>query len=376
MIATLGNLSLGQVALSHGAGQRDADWLPTSVGVLLMVAVIVSAVAVVGIGLTMALGFGGSLVGVPPLYLALGFAGLPLTIWSSYSAYLLLAADNVRGSNVSQLAGAVASLLGVAVLVLVLRRGVEGALVATLIGLVVNTIIGGLHLVRATKRRLLVRRDVVERYLTDGAKLHLTSIGAFLFSSLDILMVNHYRGAADAGVFQLATQLYLPLLLVPQALGEVLSGKLGALGPRGIWPIQRRLMLLAIVAMAAAAGVLALVAPAVIRLLAGPEFAGSVPILRIYLLAIVGATINTTMGVQWIGRGLFLQTSLLTFGAGLANFLFNLAFIPRYGAIGAALATVVGVYLVPVCANLVMMWRCEREYRAAPPAPATGPAEA
>jgi O-antigen/teichoic acid export membrane protein len=365
MVATLGNLSLGQVALSHGAGERDENWLPSSVGVLMMVAVIVSAVAVIGIGIAMSLGYGKSMVGIPPLYLVLGFAGLPLTIWTTYSSYLLFAADDVRSSNLSQLTGALASLLSVVALVLFLKRGVEGSLVATLIGLLANTVVGGYYLLKATRRRLLVSMPLMKRYLTDGMKLHLTSIGAFMFSSLDILMVHHYRGPSDAGVFQLASQLYLPLLLVPQALGEVLSGKLGTLGPRGLWQVQRRLMLIAVVVMAAASALLAVAAPLVVRILAGPAFAGSVPILRIYLLVIVGGTINTTMGVQWIGRGLFLQTSLLTFGAGLANFLFNLAFIPRFGARGAAMATVVGVYAVPVCANLFLMWRCEWEYRAA-----------
>lgn len=363
MTATLGHLSLGQVVLKHAGSHEDDDWLPTSVGVLLMVAVVVSAVAVVGISLAIAFGIASEAAGIPLTYLMLGLAGLPLTIWTTYSAYLLLASGSVRRSNMAQLAGAGGGLLAVVVLVMWLRMGVAGALVATIVGLVLNTAVSGYYLMEATRRRIRVVRAVAVRYLIDGAKLHLTAVGAFIFASLDILMVHHYHGPAPAGLLQLATQLFLPLLLVPQALSEVLSSKLGTLGPRGLWPHQRRLMVLAVVGMAAVAAVIALAAPLIVRTLAGPQFAGSVPILRVYLLAVVGATINTTMGVQWIGRGMFLHTSALTFAAGIANFVFNLVFIPKYGAIGAATATVVGVYIVPVTANLILAWRCEREMR-------------
>lgn len=363
MAATLGHLSLGQVALKEAGARHRDEWLPDTVGVLLMVAIVVSVITVIGIALFLAMGFGGQVAGIPLSYLALGLAALPLTIWTTYSAYLLLASGEVRKSNMVQLAGSGASLCGIGVLVLWLRMGVSGALLASLIGLVLNTALGGYLLARATGWRIRIARTTALQYLADGIRLHPTAVGAFIFASLDVLMVHHYRGPADAGLFQLAVQLYLPLLLIPQALGEVLSAKLGALGPRGLWPFQRRLMLVAIAVMTFASVVVGLIAPIVVRVLAGPAFADSVPLLRVYLIAIIGATINTTMGVQWIGRGMFLHTSALTFGAGIANFVFNLIFIPRFGAMGAAIATVVGVYLVPVTANLALAWRCEREMR-------------
>src|SRR5689334_22919289 len=67
-VATLGNLSPGQVALSHGSARTDDDWLPTSGGVLLVIASVVSAIAVLGIGLAAMLGFGRTIAGVPSWY--------------------------------------------------------------------------------------------------------------------------------------------------------------------------------------------------------------------------------------------------------------------------------------------------------------------
>jgi O-antigen/teichoic acid export membrane protein len=363
LAATFGNLSLGQVALKYAADARDADWLPRALGVLATATAVITVAYGITLSAAFALGYASRVGDVPLSYLLLASAALPLTVWVGYSTSLLLAADLIRESNRAQLAGTLSGVAVVALLVLWLRQGVTGALTATLVGLVVTTVLGGRALAEASGRRIRVSGVLARHFLRDGAKLHLTAIGAYLFSGLDILMVHHYRGAAAAGLFQLAFQLYAPLLLVPQSVMEVLSGKLAAIGPRGLWPFQRRLMLLTIGGMVAAAIVLALVAPLIVRVLAGPAFSGSVPIFRIYLLGIVAATINGIMGVQWIGRGLFLQTSALTFAAGVANFAFNLLFIPRYGATGAAFATVVGVYAIPFTANVALAVYCEREHR-------------
>jgi O-antigen/teichoic acid export membrane protein len=86
-------------------------------------------------------------------------------------------------------------------------------------------------------------------------------------------------------------------------------------------------------------------------------------VFRIYLLSVLAATLNGIMGVQWIGRGLLWQSSALTLGAGVLNFGANLLLIPRYGAAGAATATVLGAYAIPFTANAVLAWRCERTWR-------------
>lgn len=362
--ATFGHLSLGQVLLRHAAESEGDDWLPAGIGVLLLVTGIVAIVSWIAVAVLYATGLTSAFRDIPPFYLAVGFAILPLTMWMNYSGYLLLAADRIRSSNWAQMAGTSAGLLSVVVLVAVLRLGVVGALLANGVAAVVVSAVGARALARVLRSRVHVCWRTAKALVRDGMQLHLTAIGAFLFSSLDILMVHHFRNAAEAGYFQVAFQLYTPVLLVPQAVSEVLSSKLGVAGARGLWPAQKRMMAITLAAMISGALLLAIIAPWVIRLVAGAAFAPAAPILRIYLFGVVAATINGIMGVQWIGRGLFLPASLLTFAAGIANFGFNLMFIPRFGAPGAALATVVGSAAIPLTANLILAARCEREWRA------------
>ena len=102
-------------------------------------------------------------------------------------------------------------------------------------------------------------------------------------------------------------------------------------------------------------------AKSIISLVASDSFMPAVQILKIYLLVVIAGTINSIMGVQWIGRGLFWQASLLTIVTGLINLSLNMALIPKYGAIGAAWATVIGAYLIPFTANMMFAYKIEKE---------------
>jgi O-antigen/teichoic acid export membrane protein len=364
--ATFGSLSLGQVTLRRAATERSSAWLPSAVGVLGTAVAVVSVLFALGLAVGITSGALPALTRVSAMHLALGAAALPVTLWTGYAGYVLLALDRVGASNRAQVAGTVTSLVAIAALVLWQRLGVAGALIAALVGQIAAAVVGFGVIRRALGAPVRLERAAATAYVRDGSKLHLTAIGAYLFSSLDILMVSRYHGPAAAGVFQLAFQLYAPLLLVPQAVTEVLSGKLAALGPDGLWPMQRRLLALTALAMVAGAVVLGLLAPVLVRTIGGPQFAESATVFRIYLLSVLAATLNGIMGVQWIGRGLLWQSSVLTLGAGVLNFGANLMLIPRYGAAGAATATVIGGYAIPFTANVILAWRCERTWRRGP----------
>jgi O-antigen/teichoic acid export membrane protein len=81
------------------------------------------------------------------------------------------------------------------------RLGVAGALIAALVGQIAAAVVGFGVIRRAWARRFAWSAPQPPAYVRDGSKLHLTAIGAYLFSSLDILMVSRYHGPAARGVF-------------------------------------------------------------------------------------------------------------------------------------------------------------------------------
>jgi O-antigen/teichoic acid export membrane protein len=216
---------------------------------------------------------------------------------------------------------------------------------------------------RHMRGRLADGVGAVSGLVRDGLKLHLNSIGVLLFSGVDILMLNYFRGPAETGIFQLPMQLFIAILMVPQSALLVLNTKISSLDRTEFWNVHRRVILLIVGMMAVGSPLMWILAPWFIPLLGGEGFVESVGVFRILVIGMAGAAFNTLMGIQWIIRGYFYRASLITLGTGAVNVILNLFLIPRYGATGAAVATVAGLFLIPVTANLALAVIAERELK-------------
>jgi O-antigen/teichoic acid export membrane protein len=194
-------------------------------------------------------------------------------------------------------------------------------------------------------------------------KLHLNAIGGAMLSSLNVVMVNYYCGRSDTAYFQLAFQLFLTILIVPQALGTVLSGITARLGVDKVWELQRRAVLGVTLLMLGVGGLAFWLAPILIRIVAGPDFLPAGDVFRILLLGLIGGSFAYVMANQWLGRGLFWQAALLTLAYGIANVVLNIVLLPEVGILGAAWANAI-VYCASVTTNLWMVYAVERHYRA------------
>lgn len=362
LFASVGYLSLGQVCLHRAAVDRDLDWLGEAVGVLL-----VMTAGVTAIGWAIAAGIwaidGRAVFGtVEARLLAVAFAGLPFLIWEQYNSALLTMVGQLKVYNLNQLIGRSVTLMVLGLTILGLGWGIQGFLWATLIGQMIVSLAGASILIRRAGR-VHVSIAAVGRMVIGGAKLHLNAIGVLLFSSADILMIQYFRGPAEAGIFQFANQIFMALLIVPQAALLVLNGKVAALEPALFWREHKRIIGMIMALMVLAAIAIALLANWIVPLVATPAFARSGPILQIFCLGAVAATLNTMMGLQWIVQGRFLSSSLLTLATGVGNCLLNLYLIPHFGAAGAAWATVIGIYAIPFTANMLLMRQTNRKFR-------------
>jgi O-antigen/teichoic acid export membrane protein len=300
-----------------------------------------------------------------PSLLALALAPLPFAIWSDAGRYLLNALNGLAAVNVTQLIGAGSSFAGALLLVYLAGGGVAGALVAVSFG---SLAVGALTLREVLRRRaggrLRVQRTEALALLRGGLRLHLNAVGTYLFTQASVLVLNYYRSPAETGLYQMATQLFSISLVFSSAIGTVAFGVVARAGPDGAWPEHRRLLAQAL----GAVGVLALVAYALapfgVRLVAGERFLPAVPLFRLLLPALVGATFSSVMASQWIGRGLFVQAAALTLAVGIASVTCDLLLVPRYGMHGAAVSTLI-TYGISVVGNGGLALLIERRWRAA-----------
>ena len=367
LAATLGSLSLGQVAIHHAAGRAPGEWAADVAGTCLAVALAVTlltwALAAGGFAATR----GGAFDHLNPVLLTLAFAGLPFLIVAETDRFILNAMGLLAAANRAQVVGALVGVAGVGVLVMGLGLGVAGALAAAFAGSATVAVVGLVALVRRAGR-LRLRASLAGTLLRGSAQLHLNAIGQYLVAQSSVLILNHYRPPAETGYYQLAIQLFGLTLIVSGAVNTVAFGLVAQHGVHAAWPAQRRLLKQAVAAVTVLAAIAYVAAPLGIRIAAGARFLPAVPLFRGILPALIGATFSGVMASQWIGRGLFWQAALITVTVGAASVLCDFILIPRYGMNGALVSTLVSYGAAAIINGLMAAWVQRRWHRVEAPA--------
>jgi len=356
------HLSLGQVALhrSSGKGTEEFDETFALLGCSFIILTLLGWGVATLIGVFWREPFGS--ISNASLILGLGIL-FPLALWDQYANALIMILDRLDIHNWALVTSRSLMLLLTGALVIGLGSGVLGALVSIVAG---NCLLVVLEIYwlrqRMGRMRIFVPRGLAS-FLKDGMKLHLNAIGALLFTSSDVLMLNYFRGSAETGWYQLGVQLIGVIMIVPQAASMVIYGKLAKEGVDDVWRKYHKSLLKKVLMLVVGMAVLiGISAGWWIPILAGDDFLPAKGVLQWLLLAAVGMTFTILMAPQWIGRGFFWQASLLTLAVGLANLIANYLLIPTYGMYGAVWATI-GVYLIAIIGNGAMGIFCELSSR-------------
>lgn len=363
LFATLAGLSLGQVVQFRVQRRKIEDWLPGSLGLLLMCAGGLSLLAYFFAVLAHFSSTTEIFKDIPLPLLVLAFAMLPLMIWEEYGSSLLIAAGRLQAYNQAQFVGRTTWLAVLVVLIVLFHTGVVGALYAQLSGQVVVGLISLLVLWRAAGRSVHFNCNGLGEVLKGSARLHLNTVGSFLLAQTSVLMLNQFVTKAEVGHYQLAYQMMAILLIVPQAVSMVLFSRMSEVGPDSLWTDQKRIALQTAVVMLLLIAMAYLLVPKLIPLMAGPGFEPSIAIFQLLLPNLVGLTFAQIMTCQWIGRGIFMLTALCTFGVAAANVVANAVLIPRYGISGAIWSGWVCYLGITVIVQGGFAWWCERQYR-------------
>jgi O-antigen/teichoic acid export membrane protein/glycosyltransferase involved in cell wall biosynthesis len=363
LFVTFGHLSLANVIVYLAA--RDGR---ARLGVIAGSAMaITGAVTLVGwaIVATLHLGTHGAIFEhIPVPVLMLAFAALPLLLWMESINSLLVVIGDLKRLNLAQAAGTTAGIVLVVLAVAGFRKGVTAAMIAALASYAV--VVGlGLARIRSESGPLSVSRAVVAELLQGSLRLHLSAVGTFFFTHAAVILLNHFRPVKEVGYFQLAMQLTVAVQIVPMAVAVVASSLVARDGADRAWPEHRRLIVQTMLYAAAAAAAAYLLAPLLVGLLAGRAFAPAVPIVRILGLSVLGMSLGTVMAPQWVARGYFLQSSLLSLAGVAVALVGNWLFVPRHGMYGCAWVMVAS-YSVHLVGNGLFAWWIERRLGSRP----------
>jgi O-antigen/teichoic acid export membrane protein len=194
------------------------------------------------------------------------------------------------------------------------------------------------------------------RLLREGFPLVLGTLAVMIYMRSDILLLGKMAGYRAAGIYAAAAQITEACALFPLALLPALFPILLRWRKRGLEYYCERFGWLfsgAIVAGFFVALSLTISASPLVRLLYGPAFASAAPILVIHAwsalfiyLSVMQSGYDITEGLTWLAAW---RTAI---GAAL-NITLNLLLIPRQGAAGAAIATLVSQACSAFLFNLV-----------------------
>lgn len=184
--------------------------------------------------------------------------------------------------------------------------------------------------------------------LKQSLPLLLSSIAAFIYISVDTLMLKWMVGPEETGAYGAAIRISQIPVFIPGILASAYTARLmashlatGTFGKQDLTTLSR--LLLALGAAILLGGWL--LGPLAIKIIYGEAFIRSGLILQIHVLGIffmiVGSLRNHLLVLE--GRE---KLILLCDGSGAAaNVLLNFFLIPHYGAVGASLATVASYFL-------------------------------
>jgi len=362
LASSLGSLSIGQVIVSQISGKPHVEWidevLGSSVALILLSSVVcwsaLAAVYLTGVSEPSGVGLVSCVV---------AFAALPLLMWNDNGRYVMFSLDQVRTYGRALILGHSANVVVLGAAVAVGRLTLDIALASwalTYVAVAVVTMRGALRQSKAPRFSGARVRSI----LRGSGRLHLTTVATFVQLQASVLIVAFYRGAREAGLYQLAVQIVSIGTLLPLAASIVCYRIVSTNGPDSAWAQQRRLVGWTMAAMLAAIPIGYVLTPLAVDLVAGPEFGDAVPAVRVMLGALAGMGLSMMMASQWIARGLFIQTSAISVAAALLSLVADFLLIPRYGLMGATVSTLL-VYGAAMMVNGAFALRIERRWRTA-----------
>jgi O-antigen/teichoic acid export membrane protein len=204
------------------------------------------------------------------------------------------------------------------------------------------------------KIRLRFEREYLRHLIPEVLPLGAVAILGVVYSKIDQIILSLFWGSWEVGIYGapykiLEILVSLPVMFVGSVL-PIISKYLADHDSRFFESLQRAFDFLALMALPTVFGVFA-VAPAIIRVFAGHDFAPSAPLLRILILAVGLIFFGTLAGGTIIAAGLQKRLVKIYVISTAFNIVLNLILIPIYSFYAAAVTTV-----------LTEAWACGAAY--------------
>jgi O-antigen/teichoic acid export membrane protein len=278
----------------------------------------------------------------------MGLVMLPFQIWTLFGLNILFGWAEVRLANILD-SSAQLLLLFNAVIVLMMNGGGIGLLITfNAAAAVIAAAAVAVFLFRKGGVQAAELRPSLSTFgwmMRFGLKINVMNAALALILRSDVLLVNYFRGQAETGIYSVATQCSLLLIMFPNVVGTMLFPNVAGMETEDSATFTAR-----IIRHAAAIQIILCVLSIPISFLLpfvyGEAFG---PATFQFLILLPGAVM---MGLQMmlsqhlVGIGKIEPLPYFWIATFLVSVTLNLWLIPEYGAIGAAMVSSVAYFLI------------------------------
>lgn len=328
------------VANVYFAGSRRAD-VATLTANSLGFAILATILGIGGGGGLVATGWVAEIVpGVPLWLLLLAMLGLPVGLLSGYLSTILQGLQRIAALNIANFTQGVLTLALTLLLVIGFQRGLLGALLASLgSGALTLVMLGAILGREGAVFRPRWDFPIMRSMLAFGLRAHIANVLQFFNYRLDLFIVNYFLEPGWVGVYTVSVALTELLWHLPNAVGFVIFPTAAAARPEVMNAFTPRVFRMTLGLTALGGLAIAILGRPLIQLIYSSAFVGAyVPALVLLPGAVLlgGAKVLTN---EIAGRGYPHYNSANSGVALVLTVVLDLLLIPRYGIVGAALAS-------------------------------------
>jgi O-antigen/teichoic acid export membrane protein len=286
---------------------------------------------------------------IPPRLIGVAAASIPFQLVNLLGLNIFLAVGRIERFNQLDVAGQSFVLINAVLALLVLSAGLWTLIslntaAAVVVSLVIVWLVG--RHIAGRELKSLWRPDfrLFGRMMKYGVKFHVSVLAGLLIFRADLLVVNHFRGGAAAGVYSVASQVAMLLMVLPGVIATLLFPRVAAeqeTRANLTCRVTRHttfVMLLVCLATVPASFLL--------PLLYGAGFADATVQLLILLPGVFLIGIESVL-VQYLNaEGLPVAIPLFWVATLLLNLTLTFALVPSFGARGAAVASTISYTVI------------------------------
>ena len=350
IISVVGELGIGKSTGRYISEYKEEE--PGQVYHIIKYGILINTMLLVAVtgGVLLTAGHIATFVGEPDLELLLlaGIAYLVAHALFKFVRYTFQGLQQIKTGAVLKIVNRVCRLVFVVVLVFVGYQalgGLIGYVLSFLVAAVVGFGILASTLVSNYTFSEQSQNGIARRIAEYSLPLTLTRGSKKIIKELDIFLIGFFLTPAAVGYYKVSKQVIsftqLPASTMGYSLSPAFSGKKAAGAIEQASELYEETLTYTLLLYLPGAIGLILVAEPVIQLFFGTEYSSAVPVLQILAVFTLFQAIThvTSGGLDYLGRAT--HRAILKGVSSVGNVILNLLLIPRFGIIGAAIATVV-----------------------------------